>query len=702
MNSADHDKAEINSASANDTEEPKPVDHTIIQDATNRFVPGMEVTSESPEMLFGRYRITRSLGQGAMGVVYLAEDSQLRRRVALKFPMISGPGSAKLLDRFYREARSAACLSHRNICTIYDVGEVANTHFIAMAYIEGKTLTDRIQDGAFTSQQVVAELIRKLSQALLEAHQHNVIHRDLKPDNIIVDTHNEPIVMDFGLARQDSTEDARLTASGAIMGTPAYMSPEQTEGVRDSIGPAADIYSLGVIFYELLSGDKPFQGSVASVLVKVLTEEPPPISESRSDVDPQLEAICSQMMAKKVEDRYSSMTDVIEALTHWMQEHAETTATGASGTEANVTQPRSYNVGDTIDGQYQVERRIKGGMSTVYIVKDNVTQKQYALKSLEALEDSSNAANLTGRFEREAAVWVNLDHHDNIVQAHTLLKRGGHPLLLLEYMQGPSLSTVLADYGRLSVQQTVKWARQFCAGMQYVHTKKFPGGQDGTLHRDIKPGNIMFDQFGTLKVTDFGLARISDGRVKSISGEFLGTVAYSNPEQLRDAKHIDRRAEVFSFGIVLFEMLTGTHPFPTSSMAEAIQSIQFRDPDWTLIPEIVRPIVQRCLQKSPELRFESFAELDEMLERVEAKLPSTSSDPICPSCGFIGVTSPFCVVCQTDCSGQYETELVSNPKPNESFMGSTASRYCTCGAELRTGNAFCTQCGRRSADPQKH
>lgn len=693
MNRENDDNAEMGSASENEVEESKPVDQTIMQDATNRFVPGMEVTSESPEMLFGRYRIIRTLGQGAMGVVYLAEDSQLRRRVALKFPTISGPGHQNLLDRFYREARSAACLSHRNICTVYDVGKIENTHFIAMAYIEGKTLSDRIEDGAVSSQQTAAELIRKLSQALLAAHQQNVIHRDLKPANIIVDAHDEPIVMDFGLARQSDIEDARLTATGAVMGTPAYMSPEQTEGDKDLIGPATDVYSLGVIFYELLSGDKPFHGSVASVLVKVLTEEPPRLSELRGDVDPQLEVICSQMMAKKLEDRFSSMTNVTEALTRWLQGNSETISDSPLNTQSGAVAAHGYDVGGTIDGQYQVERRIKGGMSTVYIVRDNVTQKRYALKSLEDIEEVPNRENLAGRFEREAAVWVNLDHHDNIVQAHALLRRTGQPMLLLEYMTGPSLNDVLAKHGRLSVRQSVKWARQFCVGMQYVHTKTFPGGQEGTLHRDIKPSNIMFDQSGTLKVTDFGLASLNDGRVKSISGQFLGTVGYSNPEQLRNAKHIDRRAEVFSFGIVLYEMLTGTHPFPADTMAEAIQSIQFRDPEWNSVPPILKPVVQRCLEKSPEPRFQSFAELNQALEDIQRGLPVDAAESVCPSCEFIGEKLSACVICETESDAQQAagtgtTENVVTPP----FTSTIVSR-CPCGAVLQPGDASCRVCG---------
>lgn len=684
------DQASKDSSSVQQPGDSNSANETITQGATDQFVPGMELTKASAQYIFGRYRIIKSLGQGAMGVVYLAQDTQLRRLVALKFPKISGPRTKDQLERFYREARSAAGLSHGNICTVYDVGQLGGDHFLAMAYVEGVTLAERARHKPL-SQRESACVVRKIAQALLVAHKQHVIHRDLKPSNIMLDSRDEPIVMDFGLAHQSDTEDARLTVSGAILGTPAYMSPEQIEGNKNLIGPATDIYSLGVILYELISGKKPFTGSVASVLARVLTAEPPRISELRNDIDPQLEHVCSRMMSKRVEDRFQSMADVAAALNGFLEPAAELPISSGPRLEIESRGPQCYEEGATIDGQYLVERSIRGGMSTVYIVRDNVTEKKYALKSLEDIEGRSNSDSLSARFEREAAVWVNLDHHDNIVQAHTLLKRGGSPMLLLEYVPGPSLREVLAIHGALSVRQAVKNAMQFCAGMHYIHMRQLPGGQKGILHRDIKPENIMFDHQCRLKVTDFGLARLRDGRLDSISGEFLGTVAYSSPEQLQDSKNIDRRAEIFSFGVVFYEMLTGHHPFSFETVAEAIQSIQFREPDWDQVPAILRRTLQRCLEKSREPRFESFAELGHALEHFEDRL-ADESEPACPSCGFIGARFPSCVICNA---------VVNKSVNKATGTGRTRittpiSRRCQCGAVWGPGAAFCRSCGSRN------
>src|SRR5262249_33201089 len=169
-----------------------------------------------------------------------------------------------------------------------------------------------------------AVIVRKLATALQEAHARGVIHRDLKPSNVMMSGRGEPIVMDFGLARRDETVEARLTKDGTVLGTPAYMPPEQVRGETRAIGPACDIYALGVILYELLAGPLPFEGSVLNILGKILTEEPPPPSRFRPDLDPQLEAICLKAMAKKVEDRYASMAELAAAVAAQLRAMRET------------------------------------------------------------------------------------------------------------------------------------------------------------------------------------------------------------------------------------------------------------------------------------------------------------------------------------------------------------------------------------------
>ncbi|MBV8233631.1 MAG: protein kinase, partial [Planctomycetaceae bacterium] len=225
---------------------------------------------------FGRYRVIKKLGAGGMGAVYLAHDTQLDRPVALKVPHVTSWSDPEVLERFLREARAAARFHHVNFCPIYDVGQIDGVHFLAMAYIEGRTLAARIDPARPMPPRDAAELVRRLALALAEAHRRGVIHRDLKPSNIMITEQDELVIMDFGLARRFGGDDPELTKSGMILGTPHYMAPEQVKGDRKAMGIGTDIYSLGVILYELLTGLRPFAGNSMEVMLHIMTMEPPP------------------------------------------------------------------------------------------------------------------------------------------------------------------------------------------------------------------------------------------------------------------------------------------------------------------------------------------------------------------------------------------------------------------------------------------
>ena len=264
---------------------------------------------------FGRYQIVRALGKGAMGAVYLAQDTQLKRNVAIKTPHFEDDPTGELLKRFYREAEAAATLLHANICPVYDVGEINGKHFISMAYIEGRSLSDLIKSDKAQNERQIVTAIHKLAKALQQAHDHGIVHRDLKPANIMVNKQGEPVIMDFGLARKRRAEgEASLTHSGVLLGSPAYMSPEQIEGDPDNVGPASDQYSLGVVLYEMLTRQLPFRGSVVNVLAQILMKDLTRPSELRPGLDPRIEAVCLRMMAKKTSNRFPSMTAVAEEL----------------------------------------------------------------------------------------------------------------------------------------------------------------------------------------------------------------------------------------------------------------------------------------------------------------------------------------------------------------------------------------------------
>src|SRR5262245_48073659 len=269
----------------------------------------------SPDCLpdpFGPYRIVKRLGEGGMGTVYLAHDTRLGRDVALKVCRLADR-QPQALERFHREARAAAALRHPNLCPVYDVGEVAGIHYLTMAYIKGPTLARRLAEQGPFEQGKAIELVHRLARAMHRAHDAGVIHRDLKPSNIGFEPDGEPVVLDFGLARLTGAETSH-TPDGAILGTPVYMSPEQARGDQEAIGPATDIYSLGVILYQLLTGQVPFSGPFAAVVAQILYGPSPSPLAVRPDLDLRLVDVCARAMARQPADRYPTMEAFAAAL----------------------------------------------------------------------------------------------------------------------------------------------------------------------------------------------------------------------------------------------------------------------------------------------------------------------------------------------------------------------------------------------------
>jgi len=258
----------------------------------------------------GNYQIIQEIGRGGMAVVYRAFQPSLRRYVAIKVLPEYLQADPEFVARFQREARAAAQLSHPNVVTIYDVGEQAGVHYIAMEYLEGGSLLDRLARGPLSSGEAL-QIVEQVGSALDFAHSRGLIHRDIKPANILFSADNRPKVTDFGIARAGDT--SRLTRAGTMLGTPEYMSPEQAEG--RPVDHRADLYALGVILYEMLTGRVPFHADTPHAIVYALIHQPPPPPRQlRPDLSPAVEAVLFKALAKQPNDRFQRGADMTAAL----------------------------------------------------------------------------------------------------------------------------------------------------------------------------------------------------------------------------------------------------------------------------------------------------------------------------------------------------------------------------------------------------
>ena len=277
--------------------------------------PAPSTRATLPERL-GRFRIKERLGAGAFGAVYRAHDPQLGRKVALKVPHPGSLTEPRLAERFLREGRAAAGLHHPHIVPVFDAGQDGAVHYLAAAFIPGRSLAQEVADGPLAFPRT-AEVVRQLAEALAYAHARGVVHRDVKPANVLLDEQGRLHLADFGLAHRTDEGAEALTREGAVLGTPAYMAPEQAAGQHGEPLPASDQYSLGAVLYELLTGEAPFSGPPAIVLYNVIHRDPEPPRQLNAAVPLELEAVCLKALAKRPEDRYAGCTELAADLRRW-------------------------------------------------------------------------------------------------------------------------------------------------------------------------------------------------------------------------------------------------------------------------------------------------------------------------------------------------------------------------------------------------
>lgn len=585
--------------------------------APERFFVPMNLTGRT----LGRYQVLERLGEGAMGAVYKARDRDLDRLVALKIlPSFHSEDSAA---RFEREARAISALNHPHIATIYALDKADGLRFLALEYVSGGNLTEKLNLARGSNELLTAadvvDYALQIAEGLAHAHRKNVIHRDIKSDNILIAEDGSLKVADFGVAKLEL--EASLTEEGSVLGTMAYMAPEQILG--EPADQRADIFSFGVLAYEIACCERPFQSPHSAALqYEILNSEPPAITEVRRDLPARFESLVLRMLEKSPADRPQSMAEVCETLAEIRRELIESSSSSNSGAEAGAA-VRTPQVGETI-GRYRLLSKIgEGGMGSVYRALDLQLDRQVALKTLKA--EAVSRPERRRRFIQEAQAASAL-HHPNIVAVHEIDERDGVHYIVMEYVAGETLEQRVSG-GPPPLRVSLDLAIQVADALAAAHAA-------GIVHRDLKPANVMVDEQSRAKLLDFGLAKLTEQSSSGSStrsqtahtedGAILGTVAYMSPEQA-EGRSVDGRSDVFSFGSLLYELLTGRRAFGSDSKAGALAAILNRQPEPVSelapqTPSELDRIVARCLRKAPDKRYQHFGDIRIALEELRDDL----------------------------------------------------------------------------------
>jgi serine/threonine-protein kinase len=327
-----------------------------------------ELLAHVQRALATHYELDCEIGRGGMGIVYRAKDRRLKRQVAIKLLPPELAFRSEIKSRFLREAETAAQLSHPNIVPIYTVDEQEQLVFFVMAYVSGDNLAKRLHERGVLTIDETRKILREVADALAYAHDRGVVHRDIKPDNILLDAMTgRPMVTDFGIARaMDSSGDSRLTATGMAIGTPAYMSPEQAAGERDIDG-RSDLYSLGILGYQMLTGEPPFAaGSTPAMLVKHISERPVPVEQRRPDVPTDLARSVMMLLEKDPAHRFPTASALVAAL-DTREAPPSRGPVPAAGASAAMSAPSRPSYAPPAEGPYAPAPYLAGGRPLVNV-----------------------------------------------------------------------------------------------------------------------------------------------------------------------------------------------------------------------------------------------------------------------------------------------------------------------------------------------
>ena len=512
--------------------------------------------------IISHFKIVEELGEGGMGVVYKAKDLNLDRFVALKFLPTHLTSDEEAKKRFIREAKAASALDHPNICTIYEIGELPDGRlFMAMGCYEGETLRDLLQGAGLKVDEAI-EIACQVASGLARAHEQGIVHRDIKPENLVITADGQAKILDFGLAKL--TGGTKLTQAGSVLGTMAYMSPEQING--EEVDARSDIFSLGVVLYEMLAGEHPFQAAhEPAMLYRILNEDPAPLADYAENLPESLQALIARALEKKKEKRLPSLKGFAADLRAAVKPQALRTQTIRQARPRTVTGTSP----DSIIGPYRLRERVGvGGMGEVWAAdQEKPFRRKVALKILKAGMDT---AEVIARFEAERQALALMDHPCIAKVYDAGSTPSGRSYFAMEFVQGIPI-TEYCDRHKLNTRDRLKLFIQLCEGVQHAHHK-------AVIHRDLKPGNVLVTEIDgkpVPKIIDFGVAKATSQRLTEKTmfthlGQLIGTPEYMSPEQAElTGEDIDTRADVYSLGVILYELLAGALPFDSKELREA-------------------------------------------------------------------------------------------------------------------------------------
>jgi serine/threonine-protein kinase len=533
--------------------------------------------------LLGRYRLEKLIGSGGMGAVYEAWQEGLQRKVAVKVLPPYLAQDTQIKNRFLREVQIAANLEHPHVIPIYDFGEERGFVYVVMRIVSGGSLRRRLEELGMPEVADSLRVLREIGDALGYAHEKGVVHRDIKPGNIIFDERGSSFITDFGIATALSAGVNAITSSGAVIGTPSYMSPEQWQG--ETGDQRMDIYSLGVVAYEMLTGRLPFEAeSPSAMLFKVLTETAPNPSTLNAELPVNVDGVFDRVLAKNPADRYATAGEFITQLSYAASEATQpasvlgkflTTAVSSEVESQEKTTDEAPTVegvldqvaaderkrapvvltmrglmeGQTLD-RYELRQRLDlGENSRVYQAYDPRRDHDVAIKVISTDADS----NRTLRFQQEARILGSLSHA-HIIPFFDYATIDRLSFIVMPLLRGGTLKARLAT-NTLTQPDCLKIVSQLASALDYLHGKDI-------VHRDLKTSNIMFNEDASnLYLVDFGIARqLSESMNLTSTGQVIGTPSYMAPEQWMGAE-ARPATDQYCLGVMAYQMVTGALPF---------------------------------------------------------------------------------------------------------------------------------------------